>query len=1188
MKQKLYMSISTFQFWNRSFGWGVFTVALLTFSLTVEPTASFWDAGEYIATAAKLQVGHPPGAPLFQMMGAFFALFSTSLDNIALMVNYMSVFSSAFAVLFLFWTLTLLMKKLPVFQSLNNNSKRLAFFGSAAVGALAFCFSDSFWFNAVEAEVYAMATFILSLLFWLGLRWEQDMNTPRGDRWLLLISFIIGLSFGVHFMGLLTIPAIGMIYYFKNTPTVTIKSFVLANVISVAILLFIFKLLLPTTLAFFGNSEVFFVNKIGLPFNSGTLIAALCFVLFFNYSLRYTQRKKWINLNTGILCVLFVLVGFSSWLMIPIRSNANTVINENSPSDARTLLAYYNLEQYPETHLFFGPLFSDIYAGQDETEPYIDDKPKYERDYKAGKYIIVNHWERAKINSSSKHRGFLPRLWSSEHSGNYMNFTGPLEFSIVPEYQNNEMLNIRVDEFREDIRDGLVTGDDYHKFFRSLSPYLEIEKPSFWSSLQFLFQYQIGYMYWRYFMWNFTGRQNDIAGTYNVLNGNWISGIPLIDNLRLGNQSQISDDARNNKSRNTYFFLPFLLGVIGLIFLYKQDPKRFWVLLLFFLFTGLALKIYLNERPFEPRERDYALVGSFYVFALWIGMGTFYLSHKAKTFIKSKYVAPLGVAICFMLVPLLMAFQNWDDHDRSNRYTAQSMAKSYLESIQKDVGAIIFTIGDNDTFALWYAQEIEGYRTDVKTINTSLLATDWYIDQMKRKTYNSNPIPSQMTHPHYAYGIRDYIKHESLLDSVRWDIKDFMNWVASDHPRTKYKSLLEQAGDDSRRLPKGTQEMVFYPTNKIRVNVNKENVLSSGLVKPEDEALIVPYIDIDLPEGGMTKNQIMMLDILANNDWKRPIYFTGGSYADSEYIWMKEYLQLEGLVYKLVPIRTPLNTENPYLMGRIDADLMYEIVMNWSWGNSESPDIYHDTETRKNSISFRSNMARLAEKLIEEDKNEKAKNILDLAMEKMPLDYFGYYSLLVPFVDTYYRLGALQSAQSLAKKVAFKYSDELEYFSSLNPSDQFMMGEEIITQIERYRTLMEAILIHEDRELLKTELDNFSSSIQPFMKLYGDYDYYTSLTDFVEGYYLSGQKEKAEELVDSIVVQYEKRFGMIAKFSKSNQKIFFDRIKGEVLDFQELIYRIELLGGANFAKGLQNRFDQSMEQFELDVDTLEN
>ena len=1172
--------MNTFKLWNRSFGWGIFVIALFTYGFTVEPTASFWDAGEYIATSAKLQVGHPPGAPLFQMMGAFFAMFATSPEKVALMVNFMSVFSSAFTILFLFWTLTLLLKKLPAFKILETTNQRITFFGSASVGALSFCFSDSFWFNAVEAEVYAMATFILSLIFWLALRWEQDMHQPRGDRWLLLISFIIGLSFGVHFMGLLTIPALGMIYFFKNTQSINFKNFLIANIISVAILLFIFKLLLPTTLAFFGKSEVFFVNNIGLPFNSGTIIAGICFLLFFFYSLRFTEKKKWINLNTITLCILFVLVGFSSWLMIPIRANANTVINENAPTDARALLAYYNLEQYPETHLFYGPLFSDVYAGQDETEPYFDDKPKYERDYKKGKYIIVNHWENARINSNSNHRGFLPRLWSPEHAGNYMNFTGPLEFAIAPEYRSNQMLVSRVNDFRNEIREGMVSGDDYHKFFRTLSPYLEIQKPSFWSSLQFLFQYQIGYMYWRYFMWNFTGRQNDIAGTYDTLNGNWISGINLFDSLRLGNQSEISEDAKNNKARNTYFFLPFLLGLIGLYFLYQQDPKRFWVLLLFFLFTGLALKIYLNERPFEPRERDYALVGSFYVFAIWIGMGVFALAHKIKLIIKSN-LAPLTIVILCLFVPLLMAYQNWDDHDRSGRYTAQSMAKSYLESIQEDAGAMIFTIGDNDTFALWYAQEIEGYRTDVKTINTSLLATDWYIDQMKRKTYESESIPSQMTHDLYAYGIRDYIKHESLIDSVRWDIKDFINWVASDHPRTKYKSLLLQAGEDPNRLPMGTQEMIFYPTNKIRVSVNKENVIKSGLVKPKDYDLIVPYIDIDLPEGGMTKNQIMMLDILANNDWERPIYFTGGSYADSEYMWMKEYLQLEGLVYKLVPIRTPLNSNNPYIMGRLDTDLMYDIVMEWSWGNSESTSIYHDPETRKNSISFRSNMARLAEKLIDEGKNKKAKEVLDLAVRKMPLDYFGYYSLVVPMIDTYYRLGAVESAQQLAVKVGEKYRDEMEYFSSLKPSEQYLLGEEIITQAERYRTLMEAVLVNEDKILLAKSLNQFIEVITPFVNLYGEYDFYTSLSMFVEGYYLAGEQVKAKNLIEDIVQQYEERFSMIASFPQSNLDRVFDRIKEEILDFQQMIDLVKNFD-QDLADSLQLRFDKSMSQFKLD------
>ncbi len=1173
------MDDKLFRFWNHSIGWTVFAIALFTFGSTVEPTASFWDAGEYISTSAKLQVGHPPGAPLFQMIGAFFALFATSAQKVALMVNFMSVFSSAFTVLFLFWTLTILFKKLPNFKNLENLTDRIGFFGSAAVGALAFCFSDSFWFNAVETEVYAMATLILSSLFWMGLRWEQEMNTPRGDRWLLMIAFVIGLSFGVHFMGLLTIPALGMIYYFKNYKKVTFKGFVFANLISVAILLFIFKLLLPLTLAFFGNAEVFFVNSIGLPFNSGTIIAALVFISFFYLSLNYTRKKKWINLNTGVLVILFVLVGFSSWIMIPIRANANTVINENSPSDARLLLAYYNMEQYPETKLFYGPMFSDVYAGQDPIEPFIDDKPKYERDYKTGRYKIVNYWKDARFNSNSAHNGILPRLWSSDHAGNYINFTQPLEFNIKSSYRSNPQLQQRVKEFREDMKDGAVSGDQYHEFLKNFSPYLNIEKPSFLSNLKFFFEYQIGYMYWRYLMWNFTGRQNDIQGEYNVLNGNWISGIPILDELRLGNQSELTEDALNNKARNTYYFLPLLLGLIGLYFIYQRDPKRFWVLLLFFLFTGLALKVYLNERPFEPRERDYALVGSFYVFALWIGLGSWAIIQKLQTLISKKIASPLAVGLCLVCVPFLMASKNWDDHDRSNRYTAQSMAKSYLQSIQKDKGAIIFTIGDNDTFALWYAQEIEGFRTDVRTINSSLLGTDWYIDQMKRKTYESDPIPSQMTHDLYAYGVRDVIRYQPVLDSVLWDIKDLMNWIASDHPRTKLKDLLQKTGQDPNQLPESQQEGVFYPTRKIRVPVNKDNVLKSGIVKAEDADKILPYIDIELPENALLKNQMMMLDILANNDWERPIYFTGGSYSDSEYLWMKKYLQLEGLVYKLVPIETDLGDENPYLMGRIDSDLMYDIVMQWEWGNSDRLDIYHDPETRKNSISFRSNMARLAETLINEGKAEKARDILDLAIKKMPLDYFGYYSLLVPFVDGYYRIGEIEKARELSDNIAVKYSGRLNYFSSLDANLQYNLGEEIITEIERYRTLVEADLKHGETIELAPVLNQFMKSIEPFRYLYGDYEFYTGLIDVAEGYFLDGQTALAQDLSTKISAEFDERLSLYSQISEDSQLQLSSRIQRELNDFNYVVKIVKAYDSTAFGDQIEGLFNKNLNLF---------
>ena len=1182
------MSEKTYRIWNLSIGWSVFAIALFTFGSTVEPTASFWDAGEYIATSAKLQVGHPPGAPFFQMMGAFFALFASSPEKVALMVNYMSVFSSAFTILFLFWTITLLLKKLPNFKSLDSLSESIGFFGSAAVGSLAFCFSDSFWFNAVETEVYAMATLILAILFWMGLRWEQEMNTARGDRWLLMISFVIGLSFGVHFMGLLTIPAIGMIYYFKNYKKVTIKGFILANLISTAILLVIFKLLLPSTLAFFGKAEVFFVNTIGLPFESGTIIAALIIFLFFYYGLKYTRKKNLVNLNTGILAVLFVLLGFSSWIMIPIRANANTVINENSPSDARLLLAYYNLEQYPETKLFYGPMFSDIYAGQDPDEPYIDDKPKYERDYKTGKYKIVNYWEDARFNSNSDHNGLLPRLWSSEHAANYMNFTEPLDFTIKPSYRSNAQLKNRIDQFREDISDGSIDGEQYHEFLKNYSPYLNIEKPSFFSNIKFFLEYQFGYMYWRYFMWNFTGRQNDEQGQYDILDGNWISGIPIIDEIRLGNQGSLNEDALNNKARNTYYFLPFILGLIGLYFLYQRDPKRFWVLMLFFLFTGVALKVYLNERPFEPRERDYALVGSFYVFSIWIGLGCMSLIKNLQRYFNSSLSQPLVVGLCLIAVPLLMGVQNWDDHDRSNRYTAQSLSRSYLESVQKDKGAMIFTIGDNDTFALWYAQDIEGFRTDVRTINSSLLGTDWYIDQMKRKTYESEPIPSQMTHDLYAYGVRDVIRYQPVLDSVRWDIKDFMNWIASDHPRTKIKDILEKTGRDANQLPKSQQEGIFYPTRKIRVPVNKENVLKSGIVKPEDADKIVPFIDIDLPDTALLKNQMIMLDILANNNWERPIYFTGGSYDDSEYIWMKKYLQLEGLVYKLVPIETNLGKENPYIMGRIDSELMYDIVMKWNWGNSERTDIYHDPETRKNSISFRSNMARLSELLINENKFEKAKNVMDLAIEKMPLDYFGYYSLLVPFVDGYYRIDETDKAQDLSKKIAFKYADRLNYFSSLQTNDQYLLGEEILTEIERYRALVEADLKHSEKSNLSITLDKFIAAITPFRYLYGDYEFYTGLIDVAEGYYILGEIEIAQNLSKKIANQFSERMKLFSQFSSSNQGQVQDRIKREWGAYNYFLQIINSFDESIFFDSLKVQYNRNIKLFNAELDDLPN
>ena len=1070
------MADFNFKKWNTILGWSVFVIALITYGLTVEPTVSFWDAGEYILTSSKLQVGHPPGAPLFQMLGAFFSIFATDPSQIGHMLNMMSAVASAFTILFMFWSITILLQKLVTITKTISNTESQAILGAALVGSLAFTFTDSFWFNAVETEVYAMATLIMSVLFYLGLRWEQDMDKPRGNKWLILISFITGLSFGVHFMGLLTIPAIGLIYFFKNYKNITVKNFIIANVVVVAILLVIFKLLLPTTLKFFSASEVFFVNSIGLPFNSGSIIAGLIAIALFYFGIKYTREKEYKHANTLVLCILFIFIGFSSWIMLPIRANANVIINENNPSSARELLAYYNLEQYPKTYLFFGPLFTDQYAGEDENNPYSDAKPKYEKDYKTGKYIIVNDYKNAIQNYNSDQASLLPRMWSTEHAENYMLYSGYLDFNIKSEYQMQNELRDIVSKFRAQVAGGNVDYEGYHKFLSTYGRYLDIEKPSLGKNIAYMLEYQLGYMYWRYFMWNFTGRQDDIQGKYDM-HGNWISGIKFLDEFHLGmSQDNLPSDVLNNKARNTYYFLPLILGLIGIFFLFNRDKKLFWTMLVFFLFTGLAIQFYTNVRPFEPRERDYSVVGSFYVFAMWIGFGVYAIYNALYKVYKHKLLAPAITVICLVLVPTILAANNWDDHDRSKKRTANSMARTYLESCEPN--AILFTIGDNDSFPLWYLQEIEGVRTDVRVVNTSLFQTDWYIDQMKRKAYESDPIPSQLTHYQYRYGTRDYIiKEEVTKDTL--DIKTFLNFITSENPRAKYKYILQQQDFDISNIRSQDLNGNYLPTENVRIPVDKASVLEHGIVKRKDADKIVPYIDIKIKGGALYKNRLLMLDVIANNNWERPIYFTGGAFGDDDYIWMKDYLQLDGLCYKLVPIKTPVEKANPFDMGRIDSKVMYNMVKTWDWGNSGG-NIYHDVETRKNGISYRGNLARLIETLINEKQFEKAEEIADLAMEKMPVNVFGYYTLLEPYISAYYEVKAKEKARQLFKDVSIKYQENLNYYSSLSEKNQTQLIEEIYTDIGRYRSLVDVLIIYEDEDFIKTEMQKFNSYLRLF------------------------------------------------------------------------------------------------------------
>ncbi|MEM1337444.1 MAG: DUF2723 domain-containing protein [Bacteroidota bacterium] len=1061
-----------FEQWNNYIGWGVFGIALCTYYITMAPTVSFWDSGEYIATSAKLEIAHPPGAPFFQLIGACFALLATEKTQIARMINLVSVVASAFTILLLYWTLVRVLRKLSS-NTIQNGYEMAAILGSALVGALAFTFSDSFWFNAVETEVYAMASLVMAVLLWLGLKWTEDLNASNRRRLPLLIAFIIGLTFGIQFMGFLAIPSLVLLYFFQRYPKVTLKSFIVFNLVGVAVLFGVFQFSLTYVLKLFGWGELFFVNSLGMPFHSGTIATGILFVFLFSISLGYTQKKALYRLNTVLLCVVFLFLGFSTWLLLPIRANAHVAINENDPSDARTLLAYYNREQYPKLSPFYGAYYSDRLAPSGGKK---DENPKYEQDPQLGKYKIVNAYQDALERPNPKHTGWLPRMWNYEDAENYMRYFGPLQFTIKPEYAGNQELRNETQKIRQALIRQELDTEQYLRFLEDFGEYINVSPPSFWDNLTYLLHYQWGYMYWRYFMWNFVGRQDDLQGRYDN-HGNWLSGIPFLDNLHLGSQKDLPPDILENKGRNTYFFLPLLFGILGFLFLAITKPKLFWVFFVFFILTGIGIQFYTNPSIFQPRERDYSLVGSFYVFSIWIGIGVFALVQWVRYFLPVRFAAIGGITVSLFAVPLLMAFQNWDDHDRSNRRTAWASAKAYLDSTQQDSGALLFTIGDNDNFPLWYLQEVEEYRTDVRVIVTGYFAADWYIDQMKRRSYKSAPIPSQLSHEDYRYGTRDVVYYQKRTDK-RWDIRDFMDWIASDDPKTKLAHVFELRGLDPENYPESVRKASYYPTNKLRIPVNKKNVLESGLVPQKDADLIVNYIDIDLPQY-LTKNRLMMLDVLANNTWERPIYFSGGSFDDAEYIWMKAYLQLDGLAYKLVPIRT--ENENPLEMGRVDTDLMYNIVKQWDWGNSGSTAIYHDPQTRKQfGVTFRLAMARLVAALIEENKVDKAREILTLTDKNIPFTSYGYYAFQEPFLESYFKIGDITTAWNRYLALKKVYQERLEYYSSVPLEQQERQIEAVISDLQSYQRILDILSEYMDNGEVEMEMKTFDSLLMKF------------------------------------------------------------------------------------------------------------
>ena len=920
-------------------------------------------------------MGHPPGAPFFMLLGRFFTLFGNP-QSAAVFMNIFTALVSAFTILFLFWTITHLTKRVVTNNGEITTGQTIAILGSGLVGALAYTFSDTFWFSAVEAEVYGFSSFFTAIVFWAILKWENVADEPHANRWLILIFYLFGLSIGVHLLNLLALPAIVFVYYYKKYE-VSNKGIFIALSVSAIILAIILYGIIPGAVSLATVFELIFVNGIGLPIHSGFFVYLIVLVAAISYGLYYSYKKKKVLLNTIILSFTVIMIGYSTYMLIPIRSNANPPMDQNSPNNAFAMLSFLNREQYGSRPLVYGQYYN---SPLDQKEPYVHDKT--ERRVKDGKYVVSQ--ERKKPNYSDEFSTFFPRMWSKNDPRH------------IEEYQ----------------RWGKVRG--IKKTYRGSDGQTEtIIKPTFAENIRFFINYQVGFMYLRYFMWNFAGRQNDIQGHGNVIDGNWISGIKFIDEARLGNQSDLPSKFADNPGRNKYYMLPLLLGLLGIAFQYKggkQGKRELWVVSLLFLFTGFAIVIYLNQHPLQPRERDYAYAGSFYAFTIWIGMGVAALYQLLKKFAPASVVAGSVTLVCLMAVPVLMLSENWDDHNRARRTSARDFGYNYLASV--DEQGVIFTNGDNDTYPLWYNQEVEGVGTDKRVCNLSYLQTDWYVNQMQRKAYESEPLPISFEYEQYVQGKRDviYIMEDSRMQNRSIELGRALDFIKNDDPRTKISRADNAA---------------YLPVRNLYFAVDKEAVIRNGVVKPEEQHLIVDTMYIQLNDSYITKDQLMILDMLYNNNWERPIYYAI-SVGSDKYMSLDKYFRLEGMTYRIVPV---LTKSNDFQKGYIATDIMYQRLMNeFKWGNVNHPKVYVDENNRRMLTNLRNNFQRLAEGLIAEGKNDKAIEALDKCMEiipasKVPYDYFA-----MQIAKAYLNAGATEKAQQMLKDMAGEFSNELRYY----------------------------------------------------------------------------------------------------------------------------------------------------------------
>lgn len=1157
-----------FNKWNNRMGVAMFVLASIVYLSTIEHKLSFWDCGEYIVSSSKLGVTHAPGAALFQLIGAVWSgLAFGDGSKYAILINAMSALCSALTIMFLFWTITHFAKRMFKISVQNeiqkridenslNKSQVIIALGSGIVGSAVFMFSDSFWFSAVEGEVYAMASLFTAILVWLGCKWEEEKDKKRADKWFLLISLVIGLGTGVHLMVILAIPVACYLYYIKNY-SFTVKSFVIANVLTALFLGFVFKILFESLMVFFGETEIFVVNNFGMPFNSGTWVAGILLSLVFYLALSYSKKLNWKTVNTLILSVLFMIIGFSAWLVIPIRANANPHMNLNDPDTSLGMLDYFNRVQYGDWPTTYGYVYTANFAEDGiETRPdgnyaFRTIGENYVKNENLRKYVKVS--DRREPIYNKKHVKFFPKMFSPDPDvmENYASLYGFPEFTINPSFfndftdspevraQKRQFAEQQFNELMKKKHDRTLRIAD----LRENADILDIQPPTFSQQLNYFIDFQIGYMGFRYFMWNFSGKQNDWEGNMEVTKGNWISGIPFIDNPRLGNQNNLPAKFKDNKANNVYYMLPLLLGIIGFFVQLNRNVVHWWAILSLFLLTSVGIIFYTSVKPFEPRERDYALVSSFYAYAIWVGLGVmgiyFFIRKIIKTELKPSL--PIAITVLCLGVPALMGFQNWDDHDRSKREGAYALAYNYLHNL--DANSILFVYGDNDTYPLWGLQETENFRDDIKIVNYTLLNSAWNIEQALRKTYNAPALPSELNYEDFQMGTNDnimvmsahirnifnelnsIIREDSqlnldeimelpateisnyLIDS-NFDAAGIKGFYQSIRPFLKYverdsmtaKEAYEFLMDNNHPVKKALSEYFeyplgpvnFLPVDKIVVPVNKENALKYGIVSTKDADKMVDEIVIKIDNRQLYKPDLLFISLFAEYNWDRAIYFSGGGVSSpSNLFWTSDYLENNGFSYKLVPIRTPFGQGGK--IGRSNSETMYESFNNFEWANYNHPKASFSETDRRYTNTYRNIAARLADDFIELGNFEKAKEVLDKVMEMIPDEnQYDFGSSTDRIAQLYYKLGEEEKAKALFETSKERLKSQIEYYENLPSNLRYTIASDLSNARSDYSLLIYGqvnTLLEENDSTAALELfkNEFTPIREKFIQAYQTY-----------------------------------------------------------------------------------------------------